>query len=158
ARGQRPGGPEMRARTAGGSRRAGAVRRGLLLGALAAAALVALLLAQAPFGALRGALDAEPHGRPPLPSPRKQAWEREHGGPIEARVHLRRRLVGWPERRLVPPEALPADDRAFLERVAADTWRGIAALVDREHALPIDHIVLGPDDLDPRAADIGDYT
>jgi hypothetical protein len=39
-----------------------------------------------------------------------------------------------------------------MTRLARDTWRGLAALVDREHHLPVDNIRLGPD---PR---VGDYT
>jgi hypothetical protein len=89
-------------------------------------------------------------------SPRKRAWERSLGGVEAAREHLRARLAGWPTRRLADRSALPADDRAFLLRVAHDTWRGIAALTDRENGLPIDHLRLG-ESLAASDAQIGDY-
>jgi hypothetical protein len=90
-------------------------------------------------------------------APRKRAWEEALGGVEAARPHLRARLVGWPERLSVPRGELPRDDRAFLLRVARDTWRGLVALSDREHGLPIDHVRFDAGSLDPARASIGDY-
>ena len=36
-------------------------------------------------------------------------------------------------------------------RLARDTWRGLAALVDREHGLPVDHVRLAERRDRPRA-------
>jgi hypothetical protein len=90
-------------------------------------------------------------------APGKQAWQAALGGVEAARPHVRARLASWPERLVVPREELPADDRAFLERVARDTWRGLVALTDREHGLPIDHVRFAPGSLDPATSAIGDY-
>jgi len=90
--------------------------------------------------------------------PRKKlAWEKEMGGPAAANRLARVRLGGWPERLLADKSALPKSDREFLERVARDTWRGVAALTDRENGLPVDHVVLSKSFA---AADfrVGDYT
>ena len=100
----------------------------------------------------------------PVPAPRKIAWERSLGGTEAARPYVRARLRGLPGR-VLAAGALPADDRAFLERVARDTWRGIDALVDRENGLPVDNVrVLPPDtraaspDSVPTDVRVGDYT
>jgi hypothetical protein len=84
---------------------------------------------------------------------RKRAWEEARGGEEAAKPHIRARLAGWPERLLIDGATLPRDDRAFLERVARDTWRGLAALTDREHGLPVDHVRLADPD-----THVGDYT
>jgi len=101
----------------------------------------------------------------PVDLPRKRAWEASFGGKEAARPHVRARLAGWPAHAVVDPSALPSDERAFLERVAADTWRGLAALTDRENGLPVDHVRLaapptsGDGATDTTAgADVGDYT
>jgi hypothetical protein len=96
-------------------------------------------------------------GTEPVAAPRKAAWERSVGGREAANEHIRRRLAGWPERLLVDRGSLPADDREFLWRVAADTWRGIAALTDRENGLPIDHVRFEAASPEPASARIGDY-
>jgi len=93
----------------------------------------------------------------PVAAPRKAAWERSIGGHEAAKEQIRRRLAGWPQRLLVDRESLPADDREFLWRVAADTWRGIAALTDRENGLPIDHVRFAAASPEPASARIGDY-
>ncbi len=98
---------------------------------------------------------AEPAAAEPVVAPRKKAWEAARGGEVAARAHVRARLAGWPRRLLIDRATLPADDRAFLGRLAADTWRGLAALVDREHHLPVDHLRLGTTAADGR---VGDYT
>jgi hypothetical protein len=99
---------------------------------------------------------AEPAAMVPVVPVRKKAWEARVGGEMAARPLVRARLAGWPRDVPGAGRALPADDAAFARRVAADTWRGLAALVDREHALPIDHIHLAP----PRETipPVGDYT
>jgi hypothetical protein len=90
-------------------------------------------------------------------APRKRAWEDSLGGHAAAKLQIRARLEGWPTRLHVDPSELPADDREFLWRVARDTWRGLAALRDRQNGLPIDHVYFGDDSLDPAKAEIGDY-
>jgi hypothetical protein len=100
---------------------------------------------------------ARPGGGRDAFAPRKRAWERSVGGPEAAKEQLRARLSGWPARRLVDRGELPRDDREFLWRVARDSWRGIAALTDRENGLPIDHLRLGEGSLAASDAEIGDY-
>ena len=99
---------------------------------------------------------AEPEASERVPLPRKQAWEAAFGGEIAARPHVAARLAGWPGRRVAP--ALPSDDRAFLRRLARDTWRGLVAFTDREHALPVDHVRLDPTSMARGDARVGDYT
>ncbi|MFO1418966.1 MAG: glucoamylase family protein [Methylotetracoccus sp.] len=77
---------------------------------------------------------------------------------LNARAQLRGRLNGWPSRGLVDVGTLPADDDGFLRRLAADTWRGLDALADREHGLPIDRVQVDLSKPQPEPADIGDYT
>jgi hypothetical protein len=93
----------------------------------------------------------------PVPTPRKEAWERAQGGKEPARARLAGRLRGWPgSLSVAAPQS--ADERAFLMRVAADTWRGLAALVDREHGLPVDQVGFPDGTVDPARARVGDYT
>ncbi|HEX2486146.1 MAG TPA: glucoamylase family protein [Myxococcota bacterium] len=94
----------------------------------------------------------------PAFAPRKREWERAVGGRAAAKLRIHARLEGWPTRLHVDAAELPQDDRAFLLRVARDTWRGLAALRDRENGLPIDHVYFGGDSLNPARAEIGDYT
>ncbi len=89
---------------------------------------------------------------------RKQAWEQSLGGELAAKPHLRARLNGWPRQALVNPKSLPRDNVAFLRRIAADTWRGLDALTDREHGLPLDRVHYARGDVDLEKARIGDYT
>ena len=98
---------------------------------------------------------AEPEASDPVATPKKKAWEATFGGEVAARPQVAARVAGWPRTLVV--DDLPADDAAFLRRLAADTWRGLAAFVDREHALPVDHVALGAT-LDRAAARVGDYT
>ena len=98
---------------------------------------------------------AEPESAEKVPLPRKRAWEAARGGEVAARPHVAARLAGWPAVRVA--RDLPTDDRAFLERLARDTWRGLAAFTDREHALPVDHVRLGST-LARADARVGDYT
>jgi hypothetical protein len=136
------------------------LRRGTV-GLVAIAGLV--LLGCGGHGVRGGALDGrceydemmggqvEPGAAEVVVPPGKKAWEAGFGGEEAARPHIRARLAGWPEQRTVRPP-LTGSDREFMTRVARDTWRGLSALVDREHRLPVDHVRLGPD---PR---VGDYT
>jgi len=89
--------------------------------------------------------------------PLKTAWEHRLGGKAAAQPYIRARLAGWPERLVIDPSELPADDRAFLERLARDTWRGLTALSDREHGLPFDTVRLNGS-IEPARAWLGDYT
>lgn len=96
-----------------------------------------------------------PYASSPL-APRKAAWEAAVGGRAEARRRIRSRLAGWPTELLADRAGLPADDRAFLERVAADTWLGLSALRDRASGLPVDHVRFHGG-VDPDRAEVGDY-
>ncbi len=91
-------------------------------------------------------------------SPIKQAWEKSLGGAEAAKPYIKARLAGWPTQTLVDGKTLPASEREFLTRVAQDTWRGLDALTDKVHGLPLDNVVFGdsaPSLSNPR---IGDYT
>jgi len=91
-------------------------------------------------------------------APKKEAWQNAFGGLAAAKPHVQARLAGWPTALLADRSALPTDDAAFLERLARDTWLGLAALVDRDHGLPIDHVRFCSGSLAPESAKIGDYT
>jgi hypothetical protein len=108
-------------------------------------------------GLAPGSLGPEPWVNDPVDTPKKRAWEEGLGGKEAARAHVRARLLGWPTRILADRTALPADDRAFLERVAQDTWRGIEAFSDRESGLPADHVHFAPGSVDGEPASVGDY-
>ncbi len=98
----------------------------------------------------------EPEASEPVPIPHKRAWEATFGGEAAARPHVAARLAGWPAVRVA--RDLPSEDAAFLRRLAGDTWRGLVAFTDREHALPVDHVRLDPRSLARRDARVGDYT
>ncbi len=90
-------------------------------------------------------------------APKKRKWEESLGGREAAKLRIQARLAGWPSALNVDRAALPADDQELLWRMARDTWRGLAALTDRENGLPVDHVrFLGG--ADPAQAEIGDYT
>lgn len=101
---------------------------------------------------------AGPGRNDPLIPEHRTAWATALGSEQNVMNAIRNRMVGWPNRFLIESSALPRDDQAFLQRVAADTWRGVAALVDGRHGLPIDRIQLDRDSLEPARAAIGDYT
>jgi len=88
---------------------------------------------------------------------KKTAWEMAHGGKDAAQPHIHARLAGWPKQLTVPPAELPRNDREFLERLARDTWRGLAAFSDREHGLPLDTVRFDGSVV-PERAWVGDYT
>lgn len=92
------------------------------------------------------------------PRPAKEAWEKSLGTRDAIREQLKARLLGWPETALVNSASLPAEPQAFLQRVAADTWRGLLALSDRDNGLPLDFVRFGDATVDSSAATIGDYT
>jgi hypothetical protein len=98
----------------------------------------------------------EPEASDPVIAPRKRAWEARFGGEVAARPHVAARLTGWPK--VWRADAAPEDDEAFLRRLAVDTWLGLAAFTDREHALPVDHVRLDVSSLERAAARVGDYT
>jgi len=93
---------------------------------------------------------------PVIPT-RKRAWEAALGGRAAAKRHVQARLVAWPSA-AVHPMTVPGEDEAFLWRLARDTWRGLQALSDREHGLPLDHVRFGNGSVALSDADIGDYT
>ena len=94
---------------------------------------------------------------PVLPK-QKRAWTRSIGDEGAVRAAVRERLSGWPSRLLVDRAELPKTDHEFLERLARDTWRGLADLTDRENGLPLDHVILSRKSLEPADVRIGDYT
>ncbi len=98
-----------------------------------------------------------PSASDPVPTPRKEAWEQARGGKDAARAAVAGRLRGWPAAATVPPPEL-ADDSAFLMQVARATWQGLVALTDREHGLPVDHVTFATTGVEPRQAQVGDYT
>ena len=98
-----------------------------------------------------------PSSRDPVVPPQKTAWENQLGGKAAAQPHIRARLAGWPERLLADPAARSADDPVFLWQLARDTWRGLAALSDRDHGLPFDTVRLHGS-IEPERAWVGDYT
>lgn len=89
--------------------------------------------------------------------PKKTAWENALGGKDAAQPQIHARLAGWPKRLTVNSTELPADNQAFLERLARDTWGGLAALSDREHGLPLDTVRFHGS-VAPERAWVGDYT
>jgi hypothetical protein len=100
----------------------------------------------------------EPGARDVVVPARKKAWEAAHGGEEAARPYVAARLAGWPTTLLVDRRTLPADDRAFVARLAADTWRGLEAFTDRESGLPVDNVRLGRTSIRRADARVGDYT
>jgi hypothetical protein len=100
----------------------------------------------------------EPGTGDPVVAEKKKAWEDALGGEAAARQKLRERLVGWPAAPLVDGKTLPADEREFLSRIARDTWRGLDALTDKLHGLPLDRVHFGNGSVDLSVSKIGDYT
>ena len=90
-------------------------------------------------------------------APRKRAWEESVGGKRTARALIHARIAGWPTQLVVDRATLPKGERAFLERLARDTWRGLDDLRDRESGLPLDHVRFKGSPLDLGSAEIGDY-
>lgn len=92
----------------------------------------------------------------PVVAKRRRQWEQSVGGEVAARAALRARMQALPARVLVPVGDLPGDDGGFLRRLAADTWRGMEGLTDRESGLPVDRVELRADSV--AEAQVGDYT
>jgi hypothetical protein len=110
-----------------------------------------------PTSALLTALPLPAAMRERVAAPKKQAWERAHGGQAAAVPYIQARLVGWPARALADKDSLPTDDREFLLRVARDTWRGLDALRDRASGLPIDNVRVTRTSVAVADSAIGDY-
>ena len=91
-------------------------------------------------------------------APKKEAWQDQYGGQAAAKPYVKARLSGWPQRLLVDRATLPQGDAEFLRRLASDTWRGLDALTDRDHAIPVDHVRFCGGSLDANRVKIGDYT
>ena len=91
-------------------------------------------------------------------APKKEAWQDAHGGQAAAKPAVMARLSGWPRQLLVDRTTLPASDGELLQRLARDTWRGLDALTDREHAIPVDHVRFCGGSLQADRVKIGDYT
>ncbi|MGX2041126.1 glucoamylase family protein [Methylocaldum sp. MU1018] len=94
----------------------------------------------------------------PVVAEKKKAWEDALGGEAAARSKLRERLAGWPAAALIDGKTLPADEREFLYRIASDTWRGLDALTDKLHGLPLDRVHFGNGSVNLSDSKIGDYT
>ncbi len=88
----------------------------------------------------------------------KKLWEKSLGGEDAAKPHILARLVERPSRTLIAKESVIKDDTSFLLRLAEDTWRGLSALTDREHGLPVDHLHLVDGSAKPEKTVVGDYT
>jgi hypothetical protein len=99
-----------------------------------------------------------PSASDPVLTPAKRAWEAAAGSRREASKRLRQRLGGWPARAAVDPAELPAERRAFLWRLARDSWRGLDALTDRESGLPVDNVHFEDGSTGPAEARVGDFT
>lgn len=102
--------------------------------------------------------EVEPAARDIVVPPKKKAWEAALGGEEAAKPHIKARLRGWPSAPPPDREPLPRGDAEFLRRIARDTWAGLDAFTDRANGLPIDNVRFGPDNLEPAAARVGDYT
>ncbi|MBI5504127.1 MAG: hypothetical protein HY899_04975 [Deltaproteobacteria bacterium] len=91
-------------------------------------------------------------------APKKKLWEAANGGFTASRFAVQRRLSTQPTLLLAPRSSIPTDPRAFLWRVAFDTWRGLEALTDRDSGLPIDNVHFAGRVLTPMSIKVGDYT
>lgn len=76
---------------------------------------------------------------------------------LEFTQFLAARLKGFPSKVLVKKD-FPADDKEFLMEVARDTWRFFDEIVDKEHALPLDNVLIGKNEPLDEHTQIGDYT
>ncbi len=78
-------------------------------------------------------------------------------GPLEFQKFLIARLRGFPSR-LSGKKEFPKDDKEFLKVVARDTWEFFDKILDREHALPLDTVLLGETAPLDQTTWVGDYT
>ena len=67
------------------------------------------------------------------------------------------RLGGFPSKTIVHKK-FPGKDRDFLMEIAKDTWRFFDHIVDKEHGMPLDTIILGKDKPLGEGGSVGDYT
>lgn len=67
------------------------------------------------------------------------------------------RLGGFPKKTVVHKK-FPADDKGFLSEIARDTWAFFDNIVDKEHGLPLDTVILGKDKPLGEGGVISDYT
>lgn len=102
-----------------------------------------------------GVVVAGPWDRPE--KPRKRAFVARCGGAAAAEAAMPGRARALPQTRETRSRNLPADPGAFLRRVAADTWRGLDGLRDRDSGLPFDTVRVDGAGVEP-AVHIGDYT
>ena len=110
------------------------------------------------FGAGLTLRQVEPGARDVVVPVRKREWERSVGGENAARLLVRQSLRGWPSRALAERRTLPAEQAAFLARLASDTWRGLDAFTNRENGLPLDNVRFAPGSVEVPDSRIGDYT
>jgi len=96
--------------------------------------------------------------RGPVSAPKKQIWERTLGSTAAAQAAIKDRLTGWPTALLADRAALPRETQEYAWRLARDTWKGLDALSDREHGLPLDTVSFGEHSVDLADSHIGDYT
>ena len=96
--------------------------------------------------------------RPPVSAPKKRIWEQALGSPEAAQAAIKQRLVGWPRALLADRAALPREPGAFARQLATDTWRGLHALSDREHGLPLDTVRFAATSVEPAQSHAADYT
>jgi len=94
----------------------------------------------------------------PLAPPKKQIWERALGSTAAVQAAIKERLVGWPAQLLVDRADLPRQSSTFARRLARDTWRGLDALTDRDHGLPLDTVTFGDRSVAQPDSHIADYT
>lgn len=76
---------------------------------------------------------------------------------IEFTKFLTKRLRGFPDQ-VVVKKKFPADDKEFLREVAKDTWAFFDNIVDKEHGLPLDNVLIGQKAPIDETTAIGDYT
>lgn len=133
-------------------------RRARIVRVLATAACLCAAPRPPPARAEVASFEPEHAARPYVQGARKRAWEEAHGGRAAAREALARRLEGWPRTLLADrDELLRLSDEALLDRLARDTWRGLAALTDRQNGLPLNHVLFPQGSLAPLHSQIGDY-
>lgn len=89
--------------------------------------------------------------------PVKDNWQLSVGLP-SIQEKLKERLLGWPSTAVIDGASLPKDDRAFLLRIATDTWHGLVGLTDKENGLPIDTVNFGEASVEKDKSVTGDYT
>lgn len=109
----------------------------------------------------------EAHATPPSNAPSllsatepltKKAWELQQGGFTASRLAIARRLRRPPRLLLADARELPSEPRAFLWRLARDTYEGLRGLSDARSGLAVDNVRFVGGMVPPLALRIGDYT